>query len=403
MKTTKKIVYATVGLLALGEFGLCPIARAVVPAPDGGYPGGNTAEGQNALLSLTTGGFNTAVGYFSLRSDTTGSFNTAVGAATLFVNNGDNNTATGVGALFSNTASNNTANGAFALFSNTQGIRNNAFGDSALKSHQTGDANNAVGTEALVSDQGGFSNNALGDAALFLNVTGNTNTAVGESALFSTTGNANTALGSLAGGNATTGSGNVYIGASMLGAAGESNQTYIRNVNTTSVSGGNTDTVTVNLTTGLLGHLTSSRRHKEDIKPMDNASEALYRLKPVTFHYKKEIDRNQVLDYGLIAEDVAEIDSNLAVCNRDGQVESVRHNAINAMLLNEFLKEHRKVGKLEAEIARQRKDFQTAVANQQQEIERLAATVKEQAALIQQVSAQIQLNRLAAGTLAENR
>src|SRR6267154_6407931 len=99
--------------------------------------------------------------------------------------------------------------------------------------------------------------------------------------------NDNTALGFQAGILATTGDGNVYIGAGMSGVAGEANHTYVRNINTTSVNGMGTDTVTVNLTTGLLGHLSSSRRYKDDIKPMHKASEALYRLKPVTFRYKK--------------------------------------------------------------------------------------------------------------------
>src|SRR6266542_7102612 len=89
--------------MALGFLALLPLAQAVLPAPDGGYPGGNTAEGQNALFGLTTGGYNTAVGLFSLRSNTTSSFNTALGAGTLVVNHGDENTATGAAALFSNT------------------------------------------------------------------------------------------------------------------------------------------------------------------------------------------------------------------------------------------------------------------------------------------------------------
>ena len=141
------------------------------------------------------------------------------------------------------------------------------------------------------------------------------------------------------------------------------------------VSGGFADTVTVDLNTGLLGHLTSSRRHKEDIKAMDDASETLYRLKPVTYRYKKEIDRNQALDYGLIAEEVAEVDPNLAIRNAKGEIETVRYNAINLMLLNEFLKEHRKVETLEDTVAT------------------LVTTVKEQAAQIQKVSAQVQMRQ----------
>jgi hypothetical protein len=120
-------------LLGIVLVGVVPAIRAVVPPPDGGYPGGNTAEGQNALLSLTTGGFNTAVGFLSLRSDKTGSFNTAIGAGTLLANTGDSNSATGAGALLSNTTgTTNTSNGAFALFSNTEANQNTAMGFQAL-------------------------------------------------------------------------------------------------------------------------------------------------------------------------------------------------------------------------------------------------------------------------------
>ena len=157
----------------------------------------------------------------------------------------------------------------------------------------------------------------------------------------------------------------------MAGVAGESGHTYIRNINTTSVSGGATDSVTVDLTTGLLGHATSSRRYKEDIKPMNNASETLFALKPVIFRYKKEIDKSQSPEYGLIAEEVAEVDPNLSIKNKKGQIESVRYGAINAMLLNEFLKEHKRVEKLEATL------------------EAVNARLQEQAAQIQKVTAQV--------------
>jgi hypothetical protein len=128
----------TATLLALVCFALLPEGQAVNPPPDGGYAGGNTAEGQNALLSLTTGGFNTAVGFLSLRSSTTGAFNTAIGAGTLFANTADNNTATGAGALLSNTiGTNNTAEGTFALFNNTTGAENTANGVNTLLHNTT--------------------------------------------------------------------------------------------------------------------------------------------------------------------------------------------------------------------------------------------------------------------------
>ncbi len=386
-------------------FAISPMAQAVVPAPDGGYPGGNTAEGQNALFSLTTGGFNTAVGYLSLRSDSTNSFNTAIGAGTLLANDASSNTATGAGALLSNTAgSGNTANGAFALFSNTIGIyntasgfqalnenidggRNTAVGDQALQHHQTGDYNDAVGARALLSHTSGSGNNAVGDSALNVLSSGNDNTAIGDSA----------------GGNLITGDGNIYIGVGIGGLNTESNHTYIRNINVTSVSGGGTDTVTVNLSTGLLGHLSSSRRYKEGIKPMDNSSEGLYHLKPVVFRYKKEIDQMQSPAFGLIAEQVAEVNPALVARNSQGQPESVHYEMVNAMLLNEFLKEHCKVQELEATVAKQEAsiaDLKRTVANQegtiaqqQNGIEALAAHLREQDLKIQRVTAQFELGK----------
>ena len=181
----------------------------------------------------------------------------------------------------------------------------------------------------------------------------------------------NVALGANTGDGLETGNGNVYVGANMQGVVSETNHTYIRNINTTSVSGGGTDTVTVNLTTGLLGHLSSSRRYKDDIKPMDRASEALYLLKPVLYRYKKEVDLTQSPAFGLIAEEVADVNSTLVARNAEGQPESIHYEMVNAMLLNEFIKEHSKVEKLEASVAG------------------LAATVKEQTAQIQKVSARL--------------
>jgi len=261
-------------------------------------------------------------------------------------------------------------------------------------SYQFQGANTAVGYRALGytgapwgSGSGGDGNTAVGDRTMEYNVDGSFNCAFGLLALSADNGqtdsSANTAIGNRAGYGLRTGIGNVYIGEQeMARDPDESYHTYIHNINTTSVSGGFADTVTIDLKTGLLGHLTSSRRHKEDIKTMDDASETLYRLRPVTYRYKKEIDRNQALDYGLIAEEVAEVDPNLALRNGQGEIESVRYNAINVMLLNEFLKEHKafvdeqaKVKKLEAGLAG------------------LLATVKEQAAQIEKVSAQVQLRK----------
>ena len=387
-------------LVSLIGFAFLHAAHAVVPPPDGGYPGFNTAEGQNALSSLTSGVANTANGWFSLFSNTDGSYNTAIGAGTLLFNVGDQiagdgtqNTAIGTAALLSNTiGASNTATGVSALSSNTVGSGNTATGVSCLERNINGAGNTGTGKLALWSNTEGFSNTAMGGGALFGNTTGDNNTGVGSGALaLNPTGSANTAvgfdaltdldggednvaLGFNAGGSLHTGSANIYIGAEIAGMTTESNHTYIRNINTTSVSGGGTDTVTINLVTGLLGHLSSSRRHKEHIQPMNDSSETLYRLKPVTYRYKKEIDVTQSLDYGLVAEEVAAVDPNLVACDKDGQIETVRYTAVNAMLLNEFLKARRQIDA------------------QQKQIDALAAGLEK-------VSAQLELNKPAPQTV----
>jgi hypothetical protein len=433
---------------ALTWLRLSPSAQAVVPKPDGGYGPplygqGNTAEGDDALFKLASGGYNTAVGWVSLWSNMFGSFNTAVGSAALLANTANENTATGAGALlFNSTGSQNTANGAFALIHNTTGMTNTAVGDAALEANTTGISNTAVGAFALQVSNSTFNtavgvgalmanqfseNTAVGHLALGANVNGGSNTAVGFQALMSQTdgdfntalgnsamtshingdrntgvgiaalgqltgGDRNTAIGSEAGSAATTGSGNVYVGADVAGANGETDHTYIRNINTTSVSGGGTDAVTINLSTGLLGHLSSSRRHKDRIQPMNDASETLYLLKPVTYRYKKEIDATQSLDYGLVAEEVAAVDPSLVACNKDGQVETVRYTAVNAMLLNEFLNEHKAFVEEQHKVA----NLQATVAQQQKQIETLAAG-------LQKVSARLEVSKPVSQTVLNNR
>jgi hypothetical protein len=349
---------------------LLPESRAVVPAPDGGYPGGNTAEGDNALFSLTTGTSNTAIGFAALGSNTTGDFNTVEGfGALLFNTTGSQNTAIGVNALVNNTTgTSNTASGVNTLFRNTTGFQNAATGVQALFSNTTGFHNAAAGFQALLSNTTGNHNTADGDNALVHNTTGNHNTAVGGHALDqNVTGSSNVALGFQAGFN-ITGSGNVCVGQNILGVAGESNVTRIGNIASTAQANGVFVTVGAG---GKLGFQVSSRRYKDDIKPMDNASEALFALKPVSFRYKKEIDPARSPDFGLIAEDVATVNPDLVARDEEGKIITVRYQAVNAMLLNEFLKEHRTVQELK------------------QQISTLTATVKEQAAQIQKVSARI--------------
>ena len=383
MKITIVILFAFLCLLAAG-----PKAQAVVPPPDGGYPNFNTAEGQNALFSLTTGAANTAVGWFSLWGNAEGSFNSATGAGALLFNTADQNTAVGAAALLFNTDGfDNTAIGAAALLNNNLGIDNTAVGANALFSNgaTTGDtatggpgsANTAVGSDALFSNTTGTGNTAGGAAALQFNNTGGNNTACGVLALSAnTSGSFNTALGRGAGSSVTTANNVIAIG---ISAENVSNSCYIGQIysNVQPIVGTDPDSVTIT-STGRLGRgNVSSRRYKHDIKPMDEASEVLYALKPVSFRYNKEYDATQTLAFGLIAEEVAKVYPDLVGRNPQGQPESVRYEQINAMLLNEFFKEHRKVEKLEA-------------------------TVTDLAAKLQKVSAQVQTNNSAAQVIVSN-
>jgi Chaperone of endosialidase len=389
--------------LALLCLGLLPKALAVVPAPDGGYPGGNTAEGQNALLSRTTGGFNTAVGWFSLESVTTGSYNTGVGAGTLVLNSADQNTATGAAALLLNTTGSfNTANGALALLSNTTGHNNTAIGSGALQNNTEGESNTAIGEEALFFDTTGYANTATGSLALFVNngiqntangqgalgnnSTGNANTAIGNITLFNnTTGSENIALGILAGDNVTTANDVICIGAP---GANVSNSCFIGQIFNATSSGGTAVFINSN---GRLGTSTSSQRFKEEIKPMERASETLFALRPVTFRYRKGIDPQRIPQFGLVAEDVEAVNRDLVVRDKEGKPYSVRYDQVNAMLLNEFLKEHRKVEEQQATIAQLKRDIETIVAHS-----------KEQDSQIQRVRDQVQMNRPDAGVVVSN-
>jgi Chaperone of endosialidase len=387
MKTQSLHTPQLVAVFISGCFTLCPMAHAVNPPPDGAYPNFNTAEGQNALFSLTTGSANTAVGWFSLWGNADGSFNTGVGAGTLLFNIGDQaafegieNTAIGAAALlFNSTGSANTAVGTAALLNNTTGTNNTATGDQALHSNTTGNLNTANGLGAVLSNTTGIGNTAGGGDALVFNTTGGGNTAIGEGALSSNTiGNGNIALGAFAGHDLTTGDQNIVIG-NPNAVAGESNTMRIGGSSQTrafiagirAVATGNADAIAVLIDSdGQLGTLSSSRRFKKEIKPMDKASEAILGLKPVTFHYKS--DGTATPQFGLIAEEVAEANPDLVVRDEKGEIYSVRYEAVNAMLLNEFLKEHRKVEKLEAAL------------------EALSERLREQDAKIQRVSDQVE-------------
>jgi hypothetical protein len=375
----------------LGCFGLSPSAHALVPAPDGCYPGFTTAEGCAALNSLTTGAGNTGVGWRSLFLNTTGSFNTALGTGALVLNNGDSNTATGAAALLLNTTGHdNTAAGVNALASNTTGPTNTAMGVGALSSNTFGGGSTAVGYHALASQTGRGGSTAIGSNALASQTDGEANTATGAAALESTTGsgntangftalrdstgNDNTALGAGAGGNVTTASNVICIGAGVFG-ANVDNSCYIGNIfGSTSANGVG---VLVN-SNGRLGTMTSSARYKNEIKPMAKASEALFSLTPVTFRYKKEIDSAGIQQLGLIAEDVEKVNPDLIVRDKEGKPYSVRYDQVNAMLLNEFLKEHK------AFVEEQRKVQQqgASIAHLEQQIEALTVGLQKLSAQV---------------------
>jgi trimeric autotransporter adhesin len=490
MKTITKSLIAAFAAVACLTLSPVPKAFGLTPAPDGGYPNNNTAEGTNALKSLTSGTDNTAMGFQALFNNTTSSGNTATGFQALYHNTtasffgfiagntangyqalysnttGFINTATGFQALFSNTTgADNIAIGYQSLYSNTTGIGNVAIGDDALFNNTTGIGNVAIGANALIYNTTGFSNVgigfdtlqdnttgnsniAIGDTALTCNDGGNNNTAIGVGALFgciddsgsapvtnntatgagalescntgnnntatgafalgglsdignnntaegfqallNTTGSNNIGLGANAGIDLTTGSNNIDVGAH--GTAGESNTirigtivhkiAYMRGISGATVAGGVGVIVD---TRGHLGTVQSSRRFKDEIKPMDKASEAILALKPVTFRYKKQLDPEGIPQFGLVAEQVEKVNPDLVARDETGQVNTVRYEAVNAMLLNEFLKEHRKVQELEAGLARQQKDFTSANAQHQKQIEALTATVQKVSDQLQQI------------------
>src|SRR5437667_4370553 len=369
-------------LFVLAYFALFPGSHAVNPPPDGGYARGNTAEGTSALFSLTTGSGNTATGFKALVSDTTGFGNTATGHSALFSNTtGFSNTATGNGALFSNTTGEgNTAIGQAALSINTTGVANVAVGAGALAANTNSASNTAVGTNALIANTTGSENTAIGDEALtisngtnnsalghfvlFRNTTGNFNSAVGDEALFSnTTGSLNIAIGKDAGDNIITADNAICIGSNLPG-ANVSNSCFIGNIR--GVTTTNSDAIPVLIdSAGQLGTASSSRRFKSEIKPMDQASESILALKPVTFNYKS--DKTKTPQFGLIAEEVAEVSPNLVVRDKNGEIYTVRYDAVNAMLLNEFIKEHRKVEEQQATITHLEKNFQAVSVEQQKQ------------------------------------
>ena len=298
----------------------------------------NAFLGDDALISNTIGAGNTAIGWRSLFSNTDSSFNTGVGGGALSLNTGDSNAAVGAAALLLNTV---------------------------------GSQNVAVGTDALVFNDSGAENTATGFFALFENTTGGVNTAIGAEALLNnTTGFNNIAVGFAAGDVLTTGDDNIDIGNEgvadeagtvRIGTDGLQTRTFIAGITGVVVSGAG---VVVNAS-GQLGVAASSARFKDEIKPMDKASEAILALQPVTFRYKHDLDPAGIPQFGLVAEQVEKVNPDLVARDEQGKPYTVRYEAVNAMLLNEFLKEHRKVQDLEANALRQQKQIDTLTAGLQ--------------------------------------
>jgi hypothetical protein len=317
----------------------------------------NTAIGCEALNYNTTGYENTANGFYALEFNTNGFQNTAAGAYALSENtSGSDNTASGwVALLFNTTGSNNTATGAFALEHNLTGGYNTASGVSAIFYNMTGASNAANGYQALYNNMSGSDNTANGASALAANTSGNNNTACGYNALNGNTqGNNNIALGYSAGTNLFSGNNNIDIG--HPGVAGDNNAIRIGSGQTSASIAGISGTtlasgsaVYVN-SFGQLGILTSSERFKQDIQSMSEASGVILALRPVTFRYKPELDAKGTPQFGLIAEEVSKVDPDLVVRDDKNQIYTVRYEAVNAMLLNEFLKQHRKVEQQQVEI-----------------------------------------------------
>jgi trimeric autotransporter adhesin len=362
-------------LILLVCFALSSEVHAVSPPPDGGYGGNNTAEGTNALFHLTTGVWNSAVGFHALYKDTSGSRNTALGFQALYNTDGPfnvsglDNVAVGAQALFNNTTgSQNIAIGSFALYDNTTGSHNTAIGDHALWQLDDADGVTAIG-DSFYSDPNDVEVGRRRDCDTDIVATATIhayNIFIGDPEFF---GNAPQSCSIRTG----TQSVHIVVDQNVGGAV------FVDGVTNHPITG---SPVAIDAS-GQLGVQASSARFKKDIQPMDTTSEAILGLKPVAFRYKQQIDPNGVPQFGLVAEDVEKVNPDLVVRDKEGKPYTVRYEAVNAMLLNEFIKEHRKVEKLEAN-----------AAEQQKEIKALAGVVKQQASLLEKVSSQLEASKV---------
>jgi trimeric autotransporter adhesin len=362
-------------VLLLGCLEVSPVTQAVSPPPDGGYGGNNTAEGTEALFNLSTGVWNSAVGYRALYRDATGIRNTAVGFEALYNTNG----------AFNSSGLDNVAVGAKAMFSNTTGTNNVAIGAFALNDNTTGSNNIAIGSRALwhLSGQNGVT--AIGDSfysdpdSAHLGRRRECSTDISPTAFVHAY---DIFIGEPPGFASAPGS------CSSSGAGGThsvhivvdefSGTVFVDGVHNHPIAGSQV----VIRADGQLGVAPSSKRFKNDIKPMEQSSEAILALKPVTFRYKPAIDPNSNPQFGLVAEDVEKVSPDLVVRDKEGKPYSVRYEAVNAMLLNEFLKEHRKVEELQSTVAQ------------------LIGHLKEQDSKIQKISNDLETSRRGSGIVA---
>jgi len=400
----------------------------------------NTANGGLALQLNTTGSNNTANGYQALEYNTVAGGNVAVGSQALYSNAGDSNydgwynTAVGTGALFSNNDTSgsgsyalaNTAVGYNAMYSNTKGAWNTAVGHKALNSNTTGSYNTALGYQALsggnanlfyntavgylaakassnfsnsafgynaltAATTGGW-NTAIGTDALQTNVTGSYNTAIGVAALSATTGSRNIGIGTWGGDYLTTGSYNIDIGNEgvsaesntiRIGVQGTQTATYVAGIYNGNMGG---NVVYVN-SSGQLSSYSSSRRFKQDILDLGDTTNIVMRLRPVRFHYKSQGQQGPE-QYGLIAEEVNEVVPEMVGHGQDGQIDSVRYDKLDILLLNELQKQHRL---LEA----QKKQLQAKISRLQQQVHAQQAQINEQRAALKVQAKQSQLQQAA--------
>ena len=357
----------------------------------------NTGIGFHALHLNTEGFWNTALGGGALNHNTTGNENTATGTFALSRNTtGNENTANGNHALWANTTGhNNVASGAWALFENTTGQANAATGYEALSKNSTGNSNTATGHQALKKNTTGNDNTATGLQALFSNTTGINNTATGDKSLFrNKTGFRNVAMGYQAGYEAT-GSDNIIIGASNKGTAAENGairignnafqkKTFIAGIQGVSTGSTNASAVFIDVN-GQLGTIKSSGRYKEDIQPMGEVSDRLLALRPVTFRYKQpNDDGSKPVQFGLIAEEVAEAFQELVIYDEEGKPETVSYHLLATLLLNEFQKQHTLMQDQTARV--------TALEEQAAEL----AQLKQQVAMMAEVIERLDHQRLVA-------